>query len=185
MAFFLQQCLDCVPTHDVPSAAAKLGRNCHLPNSMQTPLHAAARFTRLPLAASHEKDSSALNRPIGASSVGLVNGEPTQSGAGLPVPSPSSAVPPPPPSSSSSIPDASTYIPSPAPLHDCGQRRYMNALRAVIGEGGCCASRAGLTGALLGAYYGIDALPTDWKGQLTDWEGVIRKSDELLRLRDK
>ncbi len=48
--------------------------------------------------------------------------------------------------------------------------------------GGCCASRAGFVGALLGAL-GMQ-LPADWEGRVLGYASVRQHAELLVRLRD-
>lgn len=102
-------------------AVAGFGRNCHLPNSMQTPVHAAL----------HHSPTDGSDDGPPASSV------------------------------------------------------FLAAVRAAVREGGCCASRAGFVGALLGAAMGPEAVPEEWSRQVQGWEGVEDETEALLRLRDE
>lgn len=123
VAYYLQQCLSAAAGgKSVAVAVAGFGRNCHLPNSMQTPVHAALHHS-----------------PTGGSDDG--------------------------PPASSSV--------------------FLAAVRAAVREGGCCASRAGFVGALLGAAMGHEAVPEEWSRQVQGWEGVEHETEALLRLRDE
>lgn len=42
---------------------------------------------------------------------------------------------------------------------------YVAGIRGALAAGGCCASRAGFAGALLGALLGADAVPPEWRGK--------------------
>ncbi len=125
----------------VHAVVAALGRNCHLPNSLQTPLHAALLYSLR---------SSAPSTPTTA-------GE--------------------------------------------RQRVYKAAVRAALREGGCAASRATYTGAILGAWLAgagagagadggtdmegadPDFLPSGWTAQVTGFETTRRQAEVLVGFR--
>ncbi|KAL4451369.1 hypothetical protein ABPG77_009441 [Micractinium sp. CCAP 211/92] len=59
---------------------------------------------------------------------------------------------------------------------------FLEGVRLAIRPGGCCASRAGFVGALLGAL-GMQ-LPADWEGRVLGYASVRQHAELLVRLRD-
>lgn len=117
VAHHLDEVVQGVGVQDVPSFTAKHGRNCHMPNSLQTPLFAAVVAHRA---------------------------------GGAP------------------------------------EEIFKRGVRAAVREGGCCASRASVTGAVLGALVGAAALPSDWKALVgaERWAHYEQLAEEALAARD-
>ena len=128
---------------DVHQAVAILGRNCHLPNSFQTPLHAALFHTHTH---THTHNDTHL-KPKQANT-------PTH-----------------------------THIHTHQEEEEetrIKQNIYKQAIRAALREGGCCASRAGFTGACLGAIWGPECVPEEWKREVSGWERCVEMAEELV-----
>jgi ADP-ribosylglycohydrolase len=117
----------------VHATVQALGRNCHLPNSFQTPTHAALLYS-LQAGSKRPSAMSAAER----------------------------------------------------------QALFKAAIRAALREGGCCASRATLLGACLGAWLGgggqeeeggVAFLPPEWTVRVTGFEATRRQAEALVGLR--
>lgn len=100
---------------DVPEFCLKYGRNCHMPNSLQSPLFAAVYSVR-------------------------------QGGS--------------------------------------AEEIFKRGVQLAVREGGCCASRASITGAVLGAYVGAKKLPADWKALAGNWAEYERLAEQAVSARD-
>ncbi|GLI69252.1 hypothetical protein VaNZ11_013830 [Volvox africanus] len=153
-------------TTAVPVAVAALGRNCHMPNALQTPLHVVLHvehMIRQRDAFTSVLDSTNYASHQGATAVttgAMVNTEQeTRYGgpgvAGLPY------------------------------------KTYVWAVRLAVREGGCCASRAAFVGACVGAMVaGLNpdespslGLPEDWLGRYPFAEKVRAWADMIVEAR--
>eukprot|EP01147_Barroeca_monosierra_P004926 gene4926-8713_t len=127
---------------DVRTTIAEMGRNCHTPNSYQTPVHAVLH---------HLRDEIDLESPV-----------------------------------STHTEETKEEIKMNFIIHKC-QDIFKTCIRAAMREGGCCASRCGVIGALLGGYFAgvIDdaigpALHTsDFLAEEDTFETLL-ESDELV-----
>lgn len=178
-------------------AVSILGRNCHLPGSLQTPLHV---LLHLEWRLASGGDSVAA--PAAPSSVhgGNVQKQQLDRTSALPAVGPVQACLP-----CSMGKGTACELPGPSPagaaavaaLRQQQQQQqqlpakltaaaYQDAVRLAIREGGCCASRAGLVGALAGAALdgGPEALPAEWTAQALGWEEEAAAAEALMQLRD-
>lgn len=122
----------------VPVAVAALGRNCHMPNALQTPLHVILHVEHMVRTLTVAAADVTLSSVADGVSKPPLKGHPL-SGQGA---DPWVAVLP--------------------------QQAYAWGVRLAIREGGCCASRAAYVGACLGAMTASASvrveshLPEDW-----------------------
>lgn len=128
----------------VPHAEAvqQLGRNCHMPNACQTPLHAVIHHEWLLIGNASEA------APTCGSQEHVALDDCSQQG------------------------------------HDGHQAMYMRVIRDALRSGGCCASRASLAGACLGAALGPEAVPAEWCGKCNDYPEQGQLAKALCQARD-
>ena len=168
-------------------AVDQLGRNCHLPTSLQTALHAAlhvewehgirttpdggrraaeapAHGSAWPEAAAAACLPCSADGPPGGGACSLALGEESPGGkpagpaAPLPCPSPAASGP--------------AILPGVA---------WVRGVRLALSQGGCCASRASFSGACLGAMVGMAGIPHDWMGRVAGHEDSLRLGEELVK----
>lgn len=114
------------------AVVSELGKNCHIPNSMQTPVHCVL----------HHLEGAAL-------------------------------------------PDDVLAAADPA----ARQALFAGCIRDAIRQGGCCGSRAGVAGALLGAHLGglcgdLSFIPPAWIEQTARFEDACRWAERICQRRD-
>jgi hypothetical protein len=142
----MQQALDLTPKPHL-EVVQQLGRNCHMPNACQTPLHVVL----------HHEWLSQLPQGEGGAAA-LATGDLTTSSNG----------------------DCKTLEGGSGV-----QGVFVGALRDALRAGGCCASRAGFAGALLGALLGPDCLPQSWAGKCSSYAEVKDAAEVLCSLRTR
>eukprot|EP00887_Chlorella_sp_A99_P003938 scaffold11.g3938.t1 len=191
----LQQAADLAP---LPPAeiVARLGRNCHLPNSLTTPLHVMLHLE--------------WQRQQGRQGAPGAGGSSLQEGA---VPGGAPQLPAPPQQATAAATTAEggadACLPcglgggSPCELPATGyeataaapaaqdewpaaldERGFCETVRLAVREGGCCASRATFVGALAGAQAGGARLPASWRAKSRVNAEVAALARRLLQLRD-
>lgn len=144
---------------DHAGVVEQLGRNCHMPNAALTPLHAALHHEWRLEERQRQRQrqegggGSGLQLDGGGSGSGAVSGE---GGAG---------------SSAAAAGDQG------GPTEE--EAAYTAAIRDALAAGGCCASRAGFAGALLGARLGPGAVPAGWLARMEAGQEVARLFDQL------
>ncbi|GFR40758.1 hypothetical protein Agub_g1370, partial [Astrephomene gubernaculifera] len=119
-------------TTPVPEAVAVLGRNCHMPNALQTPLQVVLYTEHM--ASQLSSSSSADTRPSNDSNGSNGSSSTVCGGSGE--------------GTSSSM---QTELTSPSRGASLPPEAYVWGVRLAVREGGCCASRAAYVGACLGA----------------------------------
>ncbi|GLC50861.1 hypothetical protein PLESTB_000440000 [Pleodorina starrii] len=149
-------------TTAVPAAVTALGRNCHMPNALQTPLHvvmhveylAAQMQTEVEARQEREKETGAEGGG-GGGAAGANGGDPWVGG--------------------------SPQLPAEA---------YTWGVRLAVREGGCCASRAAYVGACLGAMVAaapgggqLVGLPEEWLARYSEAAQVRAWAETVLEAR--
>ena len=154
LASRLQQALDLTHKPHL-EVVQQLGRNCHMPNACQTPLHVILHCEWL------------SQQPIDAGLAAAANHtQCTSSSSG---------------SSGAVVTDAGTNISSSSSVG--GQEVFVCAIRDALRAGGCCASRAGFAGALLGGLLGPSCLPQSWADRCSSYGEVEAAAELLCKLR--
>ena len=140
-------------------ATASLGRNCHMPNALQTPLQVCLYVEHL-MAEGGGEGAAAAAASAASCRVGAGGATPAAAAA-------------------------SAGGPAAAVRQDAGVAWYKLGVRLAIREGGCCASRAAYVGAALGArlHLGLHALPADWVARYPQYNYVVQQTRQLLQLR--
>ncbi|KAL4420713.1 hypothetical protein ABPG75_010369 [Micractinium tetrahymenae] len=198
--------------------ATQLGRNCHLPNSLQTPLqvvlHLEYRQAQQTQQRQQQQQGQAQQQQrqqiAGQQTEQLLGDHQEEQVAALPGGQQGNG-----PASAASADDAGGDFCLPCSMGACplpgspaersaaaGRRvlaaileqqragsaaqlppeAFVEGVRLAIRPGGCCASRAGFVGALLGAR-GVQ-LPADWEGRALGYEEVRAQAERLAQLRD-
>ncbi|GLC39730.1 hypothetical protein PLESTM_000933600 [Pleodorina starrii] len=150
-------------TTPVPAAVTALGRNCHMPNALQTPLHvvmhveylAAQMQAEAEVRQEREKDKGAEGGG-GGGAAGANGGDPWVGGW--------------------------PQLPAEA---------YTWGVRLAVREGGCCASRAAYVGACLGAMVAaapgggqlVGLLPAEWLARYSAAAQVRAWAETVLAAR--
>jgi hypothetical protein len=67
---------------------------------------------------------------------------------------------------------------------EAAEAMYQAAIRDALASGGCCASRAGVAGACLGALLGPGAVPAAWRDQAATAQEVANMCTLIRCARD-
>ena len=167
-----------VPKVETGHAAvvAKLGKNCHIPNSCQTPVHVVL----------HHIDMAKENGHRGGGGEGAASAaaaeeeeeeeeergeERGEDGIGME--------------------ETKEELKFRSQLSDSKEARqalFAGAIRDAIRQGGCCGSRAGVAGGLLGAYLGglcgdLSFLPPEWVKKTTAFDKALACAEAICDAR--
>jgi hypothetical protein len=63
------------------------------------------------------------------------------------------------------------------------QSVFVAGIRDALAGGGCCASRAGFAGALLGALLGPGCIPDTWSSRCSSWQEVQAAAEKVCAAR--
>jgi hypothetical protein len=63
------------------------------------------------------------------------------------------------------------------------QAVFVAGIRDALAGGGCCASRAGFAGALLGALLGQGCIPDTWSSRCSNWQEVQAAAQKVCAAR--
>jgi hypothetical protein len=147
-----------------PHAAAvgALGRNCHLPNSCQTPLHAVLCYEREWQQLQQQHMQGVLNERHNQLQDGAADQGETGSDC-----------------------EAAQHGFQGQRRQSLKQQMLVAAVRDALAAGGCCASRAGFVGACMGALLGAEAVPAEWAQKHEAHGSVLRWADSVCGSRNE
>jgi hypothetical protein len=169
----------------IPEAVAVLGRNCHMPNALTSPLHVVL----------HMEARAAAAVCAGQRSVAPAGADGGRDGCAADQASGGEQQPPPggPQGGANQAlgPPAAGGAAEAVLRELSGRRWYVAGVRAAAREGGCCASRASYVGAVLGALQGHPAASpaspacssgTTMRGLPAAWLAKYSTASEVERL---
>lgn len=163
----------------VRDAVEILGKNCHLPTSLQTALFiAVSHASSETYGEAHQYEEE--DPPRLTSERGQEGSKASGSGA------PSSALPvqgsTPSNMATPTVTKAATRRGAQG-LVQWKQQAFKRAIRAALQEGGCSASRAGWVGACLGGWLGRECLPPDWVKEVVGFGKIQMEAEEVIKQR--